>query len=197
MSANEAEQARNEMIALLQAKRSVARFFHAGIPVDTNSLNILFENEQYDALLQFLQDAQAIKGAFAGQPLVVPGEPSTSAFFLHITRPEGVMFGRFSDEEAATVERWILSLEPPDVQEVALQAKRVVTGLSEPVFVTSPPGDSERLFVVERATGRIRIVDLATGALHAEPFLTLTGHITDFNEQGLLGLTFHPNYADN
>ena len=69
-----------------------------------------------------------------------------------------------------------------------------MTGLDRPLYVTSPPGDP-RLFIVEQ-TGRIRILD-AGGALHSTPFLDLRGDVTGGNEQGLLGLAFHPDYASN
>jgi glucose/arabinose dehydrogenase len=77
--------------------------------------------------------------------------------------------------------------------------ERVATGLSRPVFATSPPGDATRLFIVEQFsgnTGRVRILRLATGELLATPFLSLVG-VSTGNEQGLLGLAFHPDYASN
>jgi glucose/arabinose dehydrogenase len=70
-------------------------------------------------------------------------------------------------------------------------------GLSSPVYVTSPPGDLERLFVVEQP-GRIRIIDLATRTVQATPFLDIVSLTnSNGNEQGLLGLAFHPDYDDN
>lgn len=79
------------------------------------------------------------------------------------------------------------------------QLERVVTGLARPVQTTAPPGDFTRLFIVESrdgATGRIRILDLATRTLLPTPFLSLSPVSTGF-EQGLLGLAFHPDYATN
>src|SRR6266550_589477 len=76
-----------------------------------------------------------------------------------------------------------------------LDAIRVASGLTQPLFVTAPPGDSGRLFIVQQ-NGRIRILNLATGALNATPFLTLTG-LAAGGEQGLLGMAFDPNYAAN
>ncbi|MCZ7645375.1 MAG: PQQ-dependent sugar dehydrogenase [Planctomycetota bacterium] len=73
---------------------------------------------------------------------------------------------------------------------------QVASGLSRPVFVTHAPGDASRLFIVEQHTGRIRILNLATNTLNAAPFLTVEG-VNTGNEQGLLGLAFHPNYASN
>jgi glucose/arabinose dehydrogenase len=71
---------------------------------------------------------------------------------------------------------------------------RVTTGLYRPVFVTSPPADSSRLFIVEQSTGSIRV--FRNGSLLARPFLTIPG-LASGNEQGLLGLAFHPQYASN
>src|SRR6266550_710430 len=76
-----------------------------------------------------------------------------------------------------------------------LDAIRVASGLTQPLFVTAPPGDSGRLFIVQQ-NGRIRILNLATGTLNPTPFLTLTGLQTG-GEQGLLGMAFDPSYAAN
>jgi len=61
-----------------------------------------------------------------------------------------------------------------------------------PVFVTSPPGDRRRVFVVEQA-GRVRV--LVGGRLRAKPFLDIRGQVTVGSEQGLLSLAFAPDYA--
>jgi len=72
----------------------------------------------------------------------------------------------------------------------------VARGLVRPVFVAAPPGDSARLFILEQHSGRIRILQRSTGALLAVDYLRLTG-LTTGNEQGLLGLAFHPGFATN
>ncbi|MEP6603907.1 MAG: PQQ-dependent sugar dehydrogenase [Spartobacteria bacterium] len=77
----------------------------------------------------------------------------------------------------------------------ALDTITVASGLTRPVFVTAPPGDYGRLFIVEQG-GRIRILNLQTGVLNVTPFLTVTGMAAG-NEQGLLGLAFDPSYATN
>lgn len=74
--------------------------------------------------------------------------------------------------------------------------ERVATGLARPVFLTAPPGDTERVFIVEQHTGAIRILRLADRTLLGTAFLTVPGLSTG-NEQGLLGLAFHPDYASN
>ena len=80
-----------------------------------------------------------------------------------------------------------------NAQTVALQT--FATGFTSPVEIAHPAGDS-RLFVVQQA-GIIKVVS-AAGVVNATPFLTLTtATIVSGGERGLLGLTFHPNYATN
>jgi glucose/arabinose dehydrogenase len=78
-------------------------------------------------------------------------------------------------------------------------ATRVTTvDFARPVFAAAAPGDPDRLYVVEAHTGRIRIVDTRTGAVNPDPFLDIPdARIAQGNEQGLLGLAFHPDYATN
>ena len=75
-----------------------------------------------------------------------------------------------------------------------------------PTHATHAPRDVSRLFVVEKGfvdpgsgfslPGRIRVLDLTTGQMLATPFLEIPD--TDFEgEGGFVGLTFHPNYANN
>ena len=77
-----------------------------------------------------------------------------------------------------------------------LALEPVASGLDEPLLVVSPPGDT-RLFVVEKL-GKIRIIK--NGQLLETPFLDIpvVGSSADSgNEQGLLGLAFHPRYSMN
>ncbi|MFN4255812.1 MAG: PQQ-dependent sugar dehydrogenase [Saprospiraceae bacterium] len=76
-----------------------------------------------------------------------------------------------------------------------IQLVDFATGFSRPVDITNC-GDS-RLFVVEQA-GRIWVLDSLGNRLSAEPFLNIDPLVnSNGNEQGLLGLAFHPNYAQN
>lgn len=81
---------------------------------------------------------------------------------------------------------------PALAQPVTLATELVADGFELPLLATSA-GD-ERLFVVEQ-TGRIRIV--VDGAVAATPFLDLSAEVSSGGEQGLLGLAFHPDYAEN
>lgn len=77
-----------------------------------------------------------------------------------------------------------------------IQLVKVAEGLADPVNIAAPDDGSDRLFIVERV-GRIRILD-RDGTLLPEPFLDLTELVqNDYLEQGLLGLAFHPDYANN
>src|SRR5262245_29340789 len=78
----------------------------------------------------------------------------------------------------------------------SISATRVASGLSQPLFAVAPPGDTGRLFILEK-TGLIRILDLSTGQLLPTPFLDLGSQINTNGEQGLLGLAFDPDFADN
>ncbi len=77
----------------------------------------------------------------------------------------------------------------------------VASGFSQPVAARAAPGES-RLYVVEQG-GLIRIVD--GGVIAPTPFLAFTGPgstapplgFTSGDERGLLGLAFHPDYANN
>jgi arylsulfatase A-like enzyme/glucose/arabinose dehydrogenase len=71
----------------------------------------------------------------------------------------------------------------------------VATGVGGAIFVTHAPGDTTRLFMVERG-GTIRILNLATGTQESTPFLTIPG-IDQEGEGGLRGLAFHPDFATN
>lgn len=77
---------------------------------------------------------------------------------------------------------------------------RVTAGLQFPIFATHAPGDTSRLFILEKP-GRIRILDLDTGVLNATSFLDINSLVGGGNaindERGLLGLTFHPDYQTN
>lgn len=75
-----------------------------------------------------------------------------------------------------------------------LVLKPHITGLKEPVAVENA-GD-ERLIIIEQE-GRIKIAD-TTGQVLSANFLDITDRVLSRgNEQGLLGLAFHPNYKTN
>src|SRR6185503_20108147 len=84
----------------------------------------------------------------------------------------------------------VLVIEPLPTQ---VKLVPVVSGLSSPLFLTAPAGDS-RLFIVEQP-GRIRVVK--NGQLLSTPYLNIASKLTSGGERGLLGLAFHPSFATN
>jgi len=75
-----------------------------------------------------------------------------------------------------------------------LRTHRVASGLSRPLFVTHPPGDFQRIFIVEQ-NGKIKI--RKNGQILTPEFLNVDPISGCCGERGLLGLAFHPNYAQN
>jgi glucose/arabinose dehydrogenase len=105
--------------------------------------------------------------------------------------------GRAQDEEEQVAPSVAEAAQPDGTLpgEPQVQLVQVATGLVDPVNVTHAGDGSGRLFVVERV-GRIQIVQ--DGQVSEEPFLDISSSVkTDFLEQGLLGLAFHPDYAEN
>lgn len=77
---------------------------------------------------------------------------------------------------------------------LGLTAEPVAEGFEQPIHVTTAPG-ADHLYVVERE-GTIRVV--ADETVADEPFLDLSDRLLSSSiEQGLLGLAFHPDFADN
>ena len=76
----------------------------------------------------------------------------------------------------------------------------VASGFSRPLYLTHAGDGSGRLFVVEQS-GKIKIVE--DGQVLPEPFLDVSDVISPealgngYTERGLLGLAFHPDYAEN
>ena len=74
--------------------------------------------------------------------------------------------------------------------------QELVSGLKKPVDLAEIPDGSGLLVVLEQV-GTIRAMK-KSGELLTAPFLDLTDRVGSQNtEQGLLGIAFHPKYADN
>jgi glucose/arabinose dehydrogenase len=74
-----------------------------------------------------------------------------------------------------------------------LRLKRIGT-FDNPVYVTAPPRDRKRIFVVEQG-GRVWIV--RRGKRLKRPFMDISGRISSGGERGLLSLAFAPNYRSS
>lgn len=93
----------------------------------------------------------------------------------------------------------LLSFTVPAAAKVKLKLVEVAGGLTHPLAMVSIPDGSGRKAVIEQH-GLVRIID-ERGRLRPEPFLNLTPRLpalhSFFDERGLLGIAFHPNYREN
>ena len=96
---------------------------------------------------------------------------------------------------------WAQQVGPlPDIQPgtIAVLLQPIATGMSAPDYAISPPGDLNRLFVVEQR-GLIQVIQ--NGVLLATPALDIQSRVAPplvpgnaNDERGLLGLAFHPGF---
>jgi glucose/arabinose dehydrogenase len=80
---------------------------------------------------------------------------------------------------------------------IAVGTQLITDGVTHPTAFAEPADGSGRLFVCEQE-GRIRIIK--NGTLLPAPFLDLSGEVIKkggYDERGLLGLAFHPNFKKN
>ena len=76
----------------------------------------------------------------------------------------------------------------------SLGVEIIKDGLASPLFVTAPPEDSARIFVIEQG-GKIKIIRLSDRSVST--FLDISGKVVAGGERGLLGMAFHPSYKTN
>jgi glucose/arabinose dehydrogenase len=70
----------------------------------------------------------------------------------------------------------------------------IAGGFTSPVFMTQPPDDDSRMFVVQQS-GEVMV--FRNGTTLPTPFLDITGLLSTGEESGLLSMAFHPDYASN
>ena len=86
---------------------------------------------------------------------------------------------------------------PPDPAQYTWT--EVATGLARPIYMTNAGDGSNRMFIVLQ-TGQILIMQ--DGQVLDTPFIDLSpvtsqAVVSSYSERGLLGLDFHPDYANN
>ncbi|HEV2890636.1 MAG TPA: PQQ-dependent sugar dehydrogenase [Frankiaceae bacterium] len=79
-----------------------------------------------------------------------------------------------------------------DPRALRLSLVKWANGLSEPVALDHAPGDTARVFVVERR-GTVRVI--RNGVLKATPFLDLRDRVNTSGEGGALSIAFQPDYS--
>ncbi|MDO9488419.1 MAG: PQQ-dependent sugar dehydrogenase, partial [Sphingomonadaceae bacterium] len=92
---------------------------------------------------------------------------------------------------AATLD---LAVSVTNVGPDGFAVRRVGSGFSQPLYIAPVPGDTTRMFVVEKG-GRIRLLTPATGAIGTTPFLDVSASISTDGERGLLGFATAPDFA--
>ena len=92
----------------------------------------------------------------------------------------------------------LVRLIPGDSNALTATLDLVASGLKAPTMLTSAGDGSNRLFVADQP-GKIYVIE--DGVLWLTPFLDLTSKMVKLNpiydERGLLGLVFHPDYETN
>jgi glucose/arabinose dehydrogenase len=84
---------------------------------------------------------------------------------------------------------------PPDTMAKVVKLEVFARGLAEPLAVVFAPGDKlARVFIVEKP-GRIRIA--REGRIEPAAFVDISDKVSNGSEQGLLGIAFHPRFAEN
>ena len=96
---------------------------------------------------------------------------------------------RLSGTSAADV---IYGYDPNAGTPPTMAANAIASGLVNPLYLTSAPGNSNHLFILEKR-GQVKVYDAGTGQVLATPFLTV--NVATDGEQGLLGLAFAPDFA--
>lgn len=76
----------------------------------------------------------------------------------------------------------------------AIRLEPFLSGLNSPLYLTSAKDGTKRIFVVQQG-GIIKVVQPGENA--ATDFLNISSKIVAGGEQGLLGLAFHPQFAQN
>lgn len=139
-------------------------------------------------VLVLVASACSVRGSVGERPqapsstvAVVPATPATTSSTTTTTT--------IVDSAAGTSSTTTTTSLPP-LQQLALQP---VADVDSPVWVGSPPGADDRLFVVEQP-GRVQLLE---NGVVVGPYLTITDRVAFGNERGLLGLAFHPEFDRN
>lgn len=86
-----------------------------------------------------------------------------------------------------------------DVSDTRVDLEQVADGFASPLGVVASPDNTGRLFVIDQA-GKIWIID-SSGNKLTTPFMDVTPMLvtlnTQYDERGLLGFAFHPQYSTN
>jgi len=156
---------------------------------DAANLNtVITDPAQVNALVLAPEELTALDGRV--QVGFVGATPPADGFF----DPKATYVGAVPPHWVANL-TWLLGwMAPSPPPPITPALKLIASGLGSALYVTSPPGDTLRAFVVQQS-GQIRV--LRRDTLLAAAFLDISGIISSGGERGLLSMAFHPNYASN
>jgi glucose/arabinose dehydrogenase len=103
----------------------------------------------------------------------------------------GILVATRADGDGDADGSSVSSARKPAAAAKGVGLKRV-GNFDQPIYVTAPPGDRKRIFVVEKG-GRIQL--LVNGTRVDRPFLDLSEFVSTGGEQGLLSMAFAPDYG--
>ena len=102
-----------------------------------------------------------------------------------------------SENLGVNVPKLTVDYHLPSPTDFLVLTELISAGLTAPIGIVNAGDGSGRLFIIEQS-GIIRIYDTVTATLLPTPFLDISTLVDSTqNEQGLLGLVFHPDYANN
>ncbi len=139
------------------------------------------------------------------------GTPESDSFTYHLSNSTGqsstaAVTIAFSDTLRIANPSLNVPASPPPTSFALVNAFGSLS-FTQPVCITTPPGDTQRVFICEK-TGLLKVIpDVTAASPAASVFLDLPAHLSSRgesiatggggDERGLLGLAFHPNYATN
>ncbi len=131
------------------------------------------------------------------------GTPAADQFTYRVTDDLGVTSSpetvtvTFSAQARIAATTISIPLHPPATTYDVVNAFPGLT-FNAPTSMDSPPGDTNRLFITEKAGWVYVITNASAPAPQKVLFLDITAQVTNDNsELGLKGLAFHPGYATN
>lgn len=138
---------------------------------------------------------------FTAAPFNFSGTALSGAFALGTNTLTAVARDNLGGTTVSAPSRVVIARYMPALTNgsIAIMLQAVATGLAAPDYAISPPGDSNRLFVVEQ-NGLLRIIQndvmLPEAALDISGLIATSLVPTNPNdERGFLGLAFHPGFG--
>ena len=163
--------------------------------IDVSATNLLLTwtnapDQTYDVL--YTDD---LKGT-SGWRIAAANLPATNSIAQSWTEPPYLAGPLFPSNRAL---HYAVAGRPATSVPVTVKLQLIAGGLTSPVAAAHAGDGSDRIFICEQR-GQIRIIN-SNRTLAPLPFLDITASVTNltpgYDERGLLGLAFHPDYEAN